>query len=228
VLRVAVDPSWPPFEFIEPTTGNVVGFDVDLAVDLAGRIARQFAQPRPVRIEWVVTGFDGLYDVLLAGQADLVISALPFEPERVQDVGYSIAYFNAGLVLVVPESDKHTHSVQDLRGSVVAVEWGYVPEGDDRRPLQDADLSLIRYSDARAALEAVHTGAAEAALVDAVAARQYTSQCPGLRTSDVPVTDVNYVIASRLEDVRLRSEVDRALLALRSEDVLTLLIEKWF
>jgi ABC-type amino acid transport substrate-binding protein len=227
-LRVALDPSWVPFEFLAPLSGELVGFDVDVARALATRLAAQFSPPREVRVEWVLTGFDGLYDVLLSGQADLVISALPFEPERVEDVGYSIAYFNAGLVLVVPDGDPDTETVRDLRGRVVAVEWAYVPEGDSRRRLRDGDLRLVRYEDAWAALEAVESGAAQAALVDAVTALQYTGQCPGLRIADDVVTDVNYVIASRPTDVRLRQAVDEVLLAMRRDGTLRRLREKWF
>ncbi len=40
VLRVCTDPSWPPFEFIEEGTGELRGFDVDLARSLAERLGR--------------------------------------------------------------------------------------------------------------------------------------------------------------------------------------------
>jgi ABC-type amino acid transport substrate-binding protein len=227
-LRVALDPSWVPFEFLDPLSGELLGFDVDVARALATCLGARFSPPREVQVEWVLVGFDGLYDVLLSGQADLVISALPFEPERVEDVGYSIAYFNAGLVLVVPDGDTATKTVRDLRGRVVAVEWAYVPEGDDRRRLRDGDLKLIRYEDAWAALEAVQSGAAQAALVDAVTALHFTGQCPGLRIAGEAVTDVNYVIASRPDDIRVREAVDEILLEMRQDGTLRRLRERWF
>ena len=31
VLRVGLDPSWPPFEYVDGASGEVVGLDVDLA-----------------------------------------------------------------------------------------------------------------------------------------------------------------------------------------------------
>jgi ABC-type amino acid transport substrate-binding protein len=87
---------------------------------------------------------------------------------------------------------------------------------------------LVRYEDAWAALEAVQSGAAQAALVDAVTALQYTGQCPGLHIAGEPVTDVNYVIASRPTDVRLQQAVDEVLLAMRQDGTLQRLRDKWF
>ena len=31
LLRVGLDPSWPPFEYVDPASGEVAGLDVDLA-----------------------------------------------------------------------------------------------------------------------------------------------------------------------------------------------------
>ena len=93
VLRVCTDPSWPPFEFIDEGSGRIEGFDLDLARALAPRLLPG------VEAREVTVGFDSLYDALLAGRCDAVLSALPYEPMRTEDVVYSIAYFNAGMVI---------------------------------------------------------------------------------------------------------------------------------
>ncbi len=76
VMRVCTDPSWPPFEFIDERTGEIKGLDVDLASALAARLRPQGAA---IRAEMVPVGFDSLYDALLAGRCDAVLSALPYE-----------------------------------------------------------------------------------------------------------------------------------------------------
>ncbi|MCJ7620524.1 MAG: transporter substrate-binding domain-containing protein, partial [Anaerolineae bacterium] len=53
VMRVAVDASYPPFEYID-VAGNLVGYDIDLAHELG----RSFG----VDVEFVIISFDGLYD----------------------------------------------------------------------------------------------------------------------------------------------------------------------
>jgi len=75
-LRVGMDASFPPFEVVD-AEGQVQGLDVDLAI-----------------------AFDGLHDALAGGEVDVLISALPYEAQRTQDVRYSTPYFVDGLVWV--------------------------------------------------------------------------------------------------------------------------------
>jgi ABC-type amino acid transport substrate-binding protein len=97
VLRVCTDPSWPPFEFIDERSGEIKGLDVDLASALAARIG---PTGTAIRAEIVPIGFDSLYDALAASRCDAVLSALPYEAERTEDVAYALSYLNAGLVIV--------------------------------------------------------------------------------------------------------------------------------
>ena len=96
-LRVGLDASFPPFESLD-ANGNIVGYDADLARAIARALG---AEPVFVNI-----GFDGLYDALQADRVDVVISGLPYDPRRTQDVIYSQPYFNAGQVLVVRADDE--------------------------------------------------------------------------------------------------------------------------
>jgi polar amino acid transport system substrate-binding protein len=96
-LRVGLDASFPPFESLD-ADGNIIGYDADLARAIAGAVG---AEPVFVNI-----GFDGLYDALQADRVDVVISGLPYDPRRTQDVIYSQPYFNAGQVLVVRADDE--------------------------------------------------------------------------------------------------------------------------
>ena len=56
VLRIGIDPSFPPFES-DDGKGNLSGFDIALAALLE--------QKWNVRVKYVYTGFDGLYDALV-------------------------------------------------------------------------------------------------------------------------------------------------------------------
>ena len=222
VLRVCTDPSWPPFEFVEPDTGRIDGFDADLARLLAGRLAPG------VRAQIVTVGFDSLYDAVLAGRCDAVLSALPYESMRVEDVAYSVAYFDAGSVLVVREGIDDLKSLDDLPDRVVGVEWGFVPEGDSRQRLLLQNLGLRRYETGGGALRALQSGEVEAAIVDRITALAYLRDCQGLQIVGEPITDVNYVIPVRPDSFWLLSEIDRVLLEMREDGTLEALQERWF
>ncbi|HNS51063.1 MAG TPA: ABC transporter substrate-binding protein [Anaerolineae bacterium] len=222
VLRVCTDPSWPPFESVDPTTGQVVGLDADLAHLLAPRIAPG------VKAEFVVVGFDSLYDALAASRCDVVLSALPYEAARTRDVSYSISYFNAGPVIVVREGTEGINAVQDLPGRVVGVEWGYVPEGEPKEKLILQQLGLRRYDTAGEALRALQAGELEAAIVDRISALVYLHQCEGLRFAGEPIVDVNYSIPVRPDAVLLIEEINHILLEMRRDGTLDRLQDKWF
>jgi polar amino acid transport system substrate-binding protein len=173
-------------------------------------------------------GFDGLYDALLAGRCDAVLSALPYEPMRTQDVAYSVAYFNAGLVLLKRQDTGGIEELADLADRVVGVEWGFVPEGSTRQKELLRNLQTRRYDTAGDVLRALQAGEVEAALVDRIAALAYTRECEGLEFVGEPLHDVNYVIPVRLDSYRLLDEINRALLEMREDGTLDELQARWF
>jgi ABC-type amino acid transport substrate-binding protein len=221
VLPVCTDPSWPPFEFLTEEVDTIAGFDVELAEHLAKRLAPG------VEARFVSVGFDSLYDALLAGRCDAVLSALPYEPTRTRDVTYSVAYFNAGLVLVVREGSA-IGELWDLAGRAVGVEWGFLPEGDSRQRNFLQSLGLRRYETAADALRALQAGEVEAALVDRITAVGYIQACGELQIAGEPLTDLNYVIPTRPDSPRLLREIDRVLLEMRRDGTLQALQEQWF
>jgi ABC-type amino acid transport substrate-binding protein len=224
VLPVCTDPSWPPFEFTDKDSGRIEGLDADLARLLAERLAPGG------RAQLVPVGFDGLYDALLSGRCDLVLSALPYEPMRTEDVAFSVAYFNAGLVLVTrtdPEGGD-IRGLDDLADKVVGVEWAFVPEGNPQQRQFLLNLGLRRYDTAEATLQALQSGEVEAALVDRIAALGYLRECGGLQIVGEPITDLNYIVPLRLDSFQLLSEVNRVLLAMRQDGTLEALQRRWF
>jgi polar amino acid transport system substrate-binding protein len=227
IMPVCTDPSWPPFESIDKGTGQLQGFDVDLAELLAKSLPVDAPQGR-VRAKFVTVGFDSLYDALLSGRCDVVLSALPYEPMRTEDVTYSMSYFNGGLVIVIPQEATDIKEVEDLSGRVVGVEWGFVPEGDSRQRLLLQNLGVRRHETALDALRALQAGEVEAAVVDRISALTYLRDCRGLQIVGEPIADLNYVIPLRPEDFRLIEEINRVLLEIREDGTLEELQKQWF
>jgi polar amino acid transport system substrate-binding protein len=221
-FRVCTDPSWPPFEFVDEKTGRIEGLDIDLAE----LIAKRFSPT--VHAEIVPVGFDGLYDALLAGRCDAVLSALPYEPMRTEDVAYSVAYFNAGLVLLTREGTSDIETLTDLAGQTVGVEWGFVPEGDGRQRSFLNSLGLRRYDTSWDALRALQSGEVEAVLADGISALAYMRDCGGLQIVGDPISDLNYVIPVRPDSFQLLTEINQVLLAMRQDGTLEQLQKKWF
>lgn len=226
-LRVGLDASFPPFESLD-SAGNVVGFDADLARAIATSLGAE-----PV---FVNVGFDGLYDALLAGRVDAVVSGLPYDPRRTQDVIYSQPYFNAGQVLVlraddeaITQSDPGIPTPELLNGRTVAVEWGSLADMEARRLKQTTgEMKTLAQPTAQDALNALAAGKAEAAIADAVSVYQFMGDRGGEVRIVETLTDEPYVIATRSRSRMLAQAIDDALTELSASGVLNTLRAKWF
>lgn len=222
VMRVGMDPSFPPFENVHGETGAIEGFDVDLAWALG----RELGNVRP---EFVSIGFDGLYDALWARRVDLLLSALPVDPLLTEDVAYSRPYFNAGLRVLVRADLPEVRRVEDLASRRLGVEWG--SEGDLKgRELRQrlAGLELIPYISPEEALSALVRKEVDALLLEGVAALQYASRSPEAVLLDVLLTDQPYAVAVHPKDRALLRAVNQALERLERDSTLQALQEKWF
>jgi ABC-type amino acid transport substrate-binding protein len=219
VLRVASDPSFPPFEFVNPA-GEMDGLDVDLA--------RAVAEHLGVQAHFVTTGYDALYDALTAGRADVIVSALYPDPARSQGFHFSHAYFNAGYVLVVREGSD-VAALDDLAGRSVACTFGTTGHVEvlHLMSLMASPPVVLTVDDPIALLQLLYTGEADAVVTDRVSALMAASKDATLRILDPPVTDEPYVMAVRKEDSSLARAIDEALEVLDENGTLTELLEMW-
>ena len=219
VLRVASDPSFPPFESVN-AAGEMEGLDVDLA--------RAVAEQLGVQAHFVTTGYDALYDALTAGRADVIVSALDPDPARSQGFRFSHAYFNAGYVLVVREGSD-VAALDDLAGRSVACTFGTTGHVEILRltGLMASPPVVLTVDDPTALTRLLYMGDADAIVTDRVSALIAASEDRALRILDPPVTDEPYVMAVRKEDASLGQAIDDALEVLDENGTLTELLERW-
>lgn len=222
VLRVGLDPTFPPFE--ETKGAGVQGLDVDLAQELANELG--------IKAEFVYFGYDGLYDALATNQVDVLISALVIMPERGRDFAYSEPYFNAGEILIVPQSETRIHEMVDLQNRRLAVELGslgHVEAIEWAKRLEN--LEILPFGSAAEALDAVAAGQADAGLVDSISGRLYIKEQgpdqPSLNRVETPVTVEPYAAVIRIEDQKLLVNLNEALQSLKTEGRLDLIIARW-
>jgi ABC-type amino acid transport substrate-binding protein len=219
VLRVALDPAFPPFEFVD-AEGELAGLDVDLAREIAGRLG--------VEAHFVTTGYDGLYDTLTVNRADVIISALYPDPSRMHAFAFSASYFNAGEVLVVPAASA-IDGVEDLAGKQVVLVFG--TEGHmlalKWERMMDTPPVLMTGDSPDTVISVLAAGKADAAIVDHVTAQMARAHTPDLRVLPPPLTDEPYTIAAREDDAQLLRAIESILQDMRASGELEALIQRW-
>lgn len=205
VLRVGMDPTYPPFDTL--SEGKVSGSDAYLAAAIATDLG--------VHVEFQALALDTLYDALEAGKVDMLISALPVIPERMDKVRYSSPYYQAGQVLLIRAVDSRITSLQSLEARAVGVEKGSTADTEARRLVREVPIGMdVRplYSSAEDALSALAKGEVDAAITDGLSAQTYLHAHPGtLTVLSPPVTDEPYVVAVPAKASALAAAVDNTI-----------------
>lgn len=104
--KVAMEPTFPPFDTIDPETQELDGFDFDLM--------NAIAEDQGFELEWVNMGFNGLITSLEAGNIDIIASGMNASEERREKVDFSTTYYDSGLVVAIKAGNSAIKSIDDL------------------------------------------------------------------------------------------------------------------
>jgi polar amino acid transport system substrate-binding protein len=110
-LTAAIVPNYPPFEFKDPETAELKGFDVDLGKALAAKVGLQLA--------WQETSFDQMLNSLATNRVDVILSGMTDLPERHEKADF-LDYIKTGpQFFTLTENAKSFPSMDALCGKKV-------------------------------------------------------------------------------------------------------------
>jgi glutamate transport system substrate-binding protein len=157
-ITIGVKFDVPPFGFKNPKTGEVEGFDVDLGKAVADKLG--------VKPKFIEAISDNRIPFLQDGTADLILSTMTINEERVGEINFSDPYFIAkGRILVKADNDEIT-GVDSLAGKNVCTALGSTYEATLKKQAPDAKLKLVdSYSEC---LELLQNGSVDAISTDDV------------------------------------------------------------
>lgn len=112
-LIVGVDQNTFMFGFRDPGSGELTGFDIDIAREMARAI---FGDPDSIELQVVDAGHRE--EALKSGQVDLVVRTFSVTCERKRTIGMSSAYFYANQRILAPKKSGIA-SAADLSGKRV-------------------------------------------------------------------------------------------------------------
>ena len=143
VIRVGTDPTWPPYQLLDNTTGKIVGFEIDLADACAAKLG--------YTIEWSDVAFDNIILSVQNGQLDMGVSGFSVTPDRLKEVSFTLPHSTTlGEVVMLQstiDAKKITtvHTLEDLKtlGITVGVQDGNI----EQQELQAAGVSIRSWSD---------------------------------------------------------------------------------
>ena len=178
VLRVGVEPYFPPQEFIDPALKGeaaYVGADMELAKLIAARMG--------VALKIIPMEFTDLFRAVNRDQCDLLISALSFTPARAASCEMSKGYFftdaPANITMVIREGDAGTiRTVKDLEEKTLVAQRGSLQEAVTAENITKYK-EFRRVAQTQEVYEAVRSGSADAGSIDMATAQDYIRNNPG-------------------------------------------------
>jgi ABC-type amino acid transport substrate-binding protein len=210
-----------PFEYRDPATSSLTGFDVDLMT--------RIVEPLDVKIHWREMVFADLLSELEAGNVDIVIAAMYITPERASRVDFSQTYLETGLVLVTRRDNMSIHSLNDLTGHLVGVKEGSTGEKkmDQMRQGENITIQIHRYSDTLDSLDDLNNGLVDAVLNDRLNTLQYIQTHPEIEIRGDILEPAGLGIATHKNDGELLDFIDSRLATFKTDQTITTLFNQW-
>ena len=164
-LVIATDATWPPMEYVDEYTKEIVGFDIDFmkAVADAGGFG----------VEFKSTAWDGIFAGLATDKYDAIISSVTITEERKKEMDFSKPYVNAGQLLVVQKNMKGVAALADLKGKTAGAQIGTTGAFEIEKV---KGVTLKSYDEIGLAFEDLVNGRIAAVVCDTPVAANYALQ----------------------------------------------------
>ena len=221
-LVLGLDASFPPMGFVDAATGEIVGFDIDLAKEVTKRLGVELV-PQP--IDWAAKEME-----LNAGNIDCIWNGMTITPQRLESMSISLPYLRNDQVVVV-RKDAGITDLGGLAGKTLGLQAGSsANDALDAAEAFKASLGdVVPFDENLTALMDLNVGGLDAVLVDVIVANYYmTVNSYPFLVLDESLAPEEYGIGFRKADAALTDKVNELLLAMRADGTLEEIAIKWF
>jgi len=217
-IVVATDATWPPAEFIDEKTKEIVGFDIDLMKAIAKEVG--------LEVEFKNVAWDGIFAGLEAGEYDAIISSVTITDERKQKYDFSDPYFNAGQLIAVRIDNQDIKGPADLKGKVAGAQIGTTGAFEIQK-IEGAKLK--EYDTVDLAFMDLMQGRIDAVVADSPLVMAFVAKYPDkLKWVGQPFTEEYYGIVVKKGNKELLDLINKGLKAVKEKGILDELMKKWY
>lgn len=187
-VKVAMDATYAPDEFVAANGKTIVGMDADLNVAIGAVMG----------VKWVATNatFDTIIPGLTSGKFDVGNSSFTITAARAKVVNF-VSYFKAGEAYYVKSSSSlKLHGLSSLCGLTVSVESGTTEQTDAEsantscKKAGKKGVTVLSFADQNSANLAVSSGRAQLGFADSQVAGYIVEQSHGQFKLDGPAFSV--------------------------------------
>lgn len=219
-IVIGLDDNFPPMGFRDES-GNLVGFDIDMAKEAAKR-ANMEIEFKP--IDWSSKEAE-----LKSKKIDALWNGLSVTEERKKNILFSNPYIKNGQIIIV-RADSGLQSKDDLQGKLVATQEGSSSYDVIKATGIDKVAKEIKlYPDNVTALMDVEIGRVDAIVVDSIVGRYMISKKADVyRIVGDEFAAEEMAVGFRKEDTKLAEKFNQVLADMKKDGTSGKISVKWF
>ena len=221
-LKMGTNATFPPYEFYDDETGEVVGIDAEVAAAICEKLGCE--------LEIVDMDFDAIIPAVATGKIDFGMAGMTVTEERKQSVDFTTSYAT-GIQVVIVKEDSAIASVDDLfaegANHKIGVQQGTTGDIYCSGDIEEAGLGTIeRYKNGTDAVLALTSGKVDCVVIDNQPALKYVEANEGLKILDTEYAVEDYAIALA-KDSELTEKINAALEELIADGTVKAIIDKY-
>ena len=225
-VTVATENAYPPLQFVDPKTGEAIGWEYDAMREIAKRLN--------FKLEITNMSWDAMIPAVHEGQADIGMTGITIRDDRREQVDFSDPYMRSETFMLVragedrfsDEASFHQHD--DL---LIGAQPGTTPFYVAVYDLLDGDEANPRiklFETFGASIQALASGDVDVVLTDGPAGKGYVKAHPDtfkLTGGPMGAEDFGFIFPKGSD---LVAPVNAAIAAMKADGTLAALDTKWF
>ena len=221
-LTMATNAQFPPYEYYDEESGEIVGIDVEIAKLICEKIGYD--------LEIADIDFDAVIPGVQTAKYDFGASGITMTEERAEIVDFTDSYTTAVQVVIVP-ADSEAASIDDIvtaNGTVtIGVQMGTTGDLYSTWDYEDEGKGAVnRYKSGAAAVEALVSGKVDCVVVDSEPAKNFVAAKEGLKILETAYALENYAMVFP-KGSEIYADFNAALNALIEDGSLQAIVEKY-
>ncbi len=215
-IKVAVDATFPPFEFRKD--GKAQGFDVDMI--------EAIAKKENLKVEFSTVPFTGIIPALQAKSIDAAVAGMTIKKSRLNAVDFSNAYYKSG-ISILTKKDSSFKSLDDLKSKLLATKKG-TSSVDLLKAKGIPESNIKQYDNINDAYSALISGGADAVVFDSPVNQDYVNGHDNVHVIQSIPTGEYYGIPVVKNNPELLKKINDGLKAIKEDGQYQKLFDKYF
>ena len=223
---VVTENAYPPLQFVDPNSGEAIGWEYDAVAEIAERIN--------ITVVYENISWDAMIAAVAEGQFDIGMTGITIREDRAEVVDFSDPYMRSEMVMLVRgDEERFTDAVsfaadEDL---LVAAQPGTTPfyvavydvlDGDEANP------RVRLFETFGAGVQALRTGDVDLVLTDGTAGEGYVNASDGalkIIGEKLGTEDFGFIFPQGSD---LVEPINAAIASMREDGTIDALNKKWF